>query len=56
MVTYLGTNPLVIAKVVRLGAQIERRRAFGKPTKALESQVDRVIRDAHAREKRRTPS
>lgn len=50
MITYQGTNPLTIAKVVRLGAQIERRRAYGKPTKALENQVDRIINEAHARE------
>lgn len=51
MTTYRGSNPIVIARIAALGARIERRRAYGKPVRALESQVDRLIREAHARER-----
>lgn len=39
-----------MAKVIALGLQIERRRAYGKPTKALEKQADRIREKAQARE------
>ncbi|MGA5374228.1 hypothetical protein ACPCSD_24600 [Streptomyces griseoincarnatus] len=39
-----------IARVVRLGAQIQRRKARGKGTARLEKQADQIIADARTRE------
>ncbi|MFE1882650.1 hypothetical protein [Streptomyces diastatochromogenes] len=38
------------AQIIALGIRIERRRAYGKPTKALENQADRIREKAQARE------
>ncbi|MBZ6252194.1 hypothetical protein KVH27_28000 [Streptomyces olivaceus] len=43
-----------IARVVAIGAKIQRRRARGQSVKALERQADRIIARAEAREKART--
>ncbi|MFE1430378.1 hypothetical protein ACFW6C_33140 [Streptomyces fungicidicus] len=42
-----------VAKIVAIGIRIERRRAYGKPTKALENQADRIREEAEEREKQR---
>jgi hypothetical protein len=43
-------NAREIAQIIALGLRIERRRAYGKPTKALENQADRIREKAQARE------
>ncbi|MEV0183825.1 hypothetical protein AB0I54_31755 [Streptomyces sp. NPDC050625] len=43
-------NAREMAAVIALGLRIERRRAYGKPTKALERQVERIREQAQARE------
>ncbi|MFF4566185.1 hypothetical protein [Streptomyces sp. NPDC001435] len=42
-----------ILRVVALGARIERRKAKGKPVKALENRVDRIREKAEERENNR---
>ncbi|MBL3670177.1 hypothetical protein JL475_30200 [Streptomyces sp. M2CJ-2] len=42
-----------IARVVALGVQIQRRKARGKSTKALERRVDQIRERAEARENAR---
>ncbi|MET7431976.1 hypothetical protein ABZT16_23785 [Streptomyces flaveolus] len=42
-----------MAQIITLGLRIERRRAYGKPTKALENQVDRIREKAEERENTR---
>ena len=42
-----------IARVVAIGAQIQRRRARGKGTARLEKQAEQIIADARAREQAR---
>ena len=39
-----------LAQVVRLGIQIQRRKARGKSTRALENRVDAIREQAQARE------
>lgn len=39
-----------VVKIVALGLRIERRRSYGKPTKALENQADRIREEAEERE------
>ncbi|MFE5217485.1 MULTISPECIES: hypothetical protein [unclassified Streptomyces] len=43
-------NMREMAKVIALGIRIERARAYGKPTAALERQVERIREQAQARE------
>lgn len=43
-------NARELAQILVLGARIERRRAFGKPTKRLENQADRIREKAEERE------
>ncbi|MEU6244809.1 hypothetical protein [Streptomyces sp. NPDC047024] len=43
-------NARELFQVLRLGVQIQRRQAAGKPTKALENQVARIREKAQARE------
>ncbi|NUP16612.1 MAG: hypothetical protein HOZ81_10985 [Streptomyces sp.] len=43
-------NARELARVIALGLRIERRRAYGKSTKALENRVDRIREEAQARE------
>lgn len=43
-----------IARVVAIGAKIQRRKARGQGTKRLEQQADDIIAKAEAREKART--
>lgn len=43
-------NARELAKVIALGLRIERRRAYGKSTKALERQVERIREQAQKRE------
>ncbi|SED26572.1 hypothetical protein SAMN05216532_3999 [Streptomyces sp. 2231.1] len=38
------------AQIIALGIRIEKRRAYGKPTAALERQADRIREKAQARE------
>lgn len=47
-------NAREIAQIIAIGLRIERRRAYGKPTKALENQADRIREKAQARENERT--
>lgn len=42
-----------ILRVVALGVRIERRKARGKPVKALENRVERIRKDAQKREDQR---
>ncbi|MET8765843.1 hypothetical protein [Streptomyces sp. NPDC004658] len=42
-----------LASVIALGVRIERRRALGKSTKALEQRVDRIREQAQKREDQR---
>jgi len=42
-----------VAQIIALGIRIERRRAYGKPTKALENQADRIREKAEEREEQR---
>lgn len=46
-------NARELAKVLALGLRIERRRAYGKPTKALENRVEKIREQAEQREKNR---
>lgn len=46
-------NAREMARVIALGIRIERRRAYGKPTAALERQADRIREQAEARENAR---
>jgi hypothetical protein len=39
-----------IARVVAIGAKVQRLKARGKGTKRLEKQADQIIADAQARE------
>lgn len=39
-----------IARVVAIGAKVQRRKARGKGTKALEKQADEIVAKARARE------
>jgi hypothetical protein len=39
-----------IARVVAIGAKVQRLKARGKGTKRLEKQADQIIADARARE------
>jgi hypothetical protein len=43
-------NLTELARVIALGVRIDRRRARGKSTKALERQVERIREKAQARE------
>lgn len=43
-------NAREIAQIITLGLRIERRRAYGKPTTALERQADRIRENAQKRE------
>lgn len=43
-------NAREMAQIIALGIRIERRRAYGKPTTALERQADRIREQAQARE------
>lgn len=43
-------NAREVAQLIALGLRIERRRAYGKPTNALERQADRIREQAEARE------
>ncbi|MGW1808239.1 hypothetical protein [Streptomyces sp. NPDC002078] len=43
-------NAREMAQIIALGFRIERRRAYGKSTKALENQADRIREKAQARE------
>ncbi|MEW2255000.1 hypothetical protein [Streptomyces sp. NPDC047869] len=43
-------NAREIAQIIALGIRIERRRAYGKPTAALERQADRIREKAQERE------
>jgi hypothetical protein len=43
-------NAREMAQIIALGIRIERRRAYGKPTKALENQADRIRQKAEERE------
>lgn len=47
-------NARELAAVVALGLRIERRRAYGKSTKSLERQVERIREKAQAREDARS--
>jgi hypothetical protein len=42
-----------LARVVAIGAEVQRRQARGKSTKALEKQADDIIAKAQARENAR---
>ncbi|WP_432020962.1 hypothetical protein [Streptomyces sp. 1222.5] len=44
------------ALVIALGIRIEKRRAYGKSTAALERQADRIREQAEARENARAQS
>jgi hypothetical protein len=46
-------NAREIAQIIALGLRIERRRAYGKPTAALERQADRIREKAEERENQR---
>ncbi|MFF4839255.1 hypothetical protein ACFY2G_04230 [Streptomyces collinus] len=39
-----------VARMIAIGIRIERRRAYGKPTKALENEADRIREKAQERE------
>lgn len=43
-------NAREMARVIALGIRIERRRSYGKPTAALEREVERIREKAQARE------
>ncbi|MFC8347857.1 hypothetical protein [Streptomyces sp. NPDC057280] len=43
-----------LAQIIALGLRIERRRAYGKSTAALERQADRIRERAEAREAARS--
>ncbi|MFE9765101.1 hypothetical protein ACFYPC_11300 [Streptomyces sp. NPDC005808] len=43
-------NARELAKVLLLGARIQRRESRGKPTKRLENRVDKIRTEAQARE------
>ena len=43
-------NSRELARVLVLGLRIERRRSYGKPTRALENEVERIREKAQARE------
>ena len=43
-------NMRELAKVIALGIRIEKRRAYGKSTAALEREVDRIREKAQPRE------
>lgn len=43
-------NAREMARALALGLRIERRRSYGKPTKALENEVERIREKAQARE------
>ncbi|MFI2202682.1 hypothetical protein ACH47Z_18255 [Streptomyces sp. NPDC020192] len=43
-------NAREIARIIALGIRIERRRAYGKPTAALERQADQIRENAQKRE------
>lgn len=43
-------NVRELAQIIAIGLRIERRRSYGKPTKALENQADRIREKAQARE------
>lgn len=43
-------NAREMARVLALGLRIERRRAYGKPTRALENEVESIRETAQARE------
>jgi hypothetical protein len=43
-------NARETAQIIALAFRIERRRAYGKPTAALERQADRIREKAQARE------
>jgi hypothetical protein len=46
-------NAREMAQIIALGIRIERRRAYGKSTAALERQADRIREQAEARENAR---
>ena len=43
-------NAREMARVLALGLRIERRRSYGKPTRALENKVESIREKAQARE------